>query len=306
MSEGARLPISQRNTGLLIERARVRRDGDRIVYDKAEGLNKKTLSIPFANLAILFLGQGTSLPQNAAQLLAEEGVYVAFVGTGGAPLHYGSLPRCQVTEYMRAMFPISQDQDLSLNAAKAVATRRVELILAMLPELRQSVGVKTRPEEIAPICQQALSVIPRVPTHEKLLSLGSLLSKKLCSAHAASHCAGDFSRRAGDKTINTTGGLINSRIDHGNDIAHGIAGAVLWALGIPPSLSVFHGKTRAGGLVADLADIFKDALILPLAFADHASEVDYRQALMDALHDHNALGICFDFMKSLLQDKGAS
>ena len=65
--------------------------------------------------------------------------------------------------------------------------------------------------------------------------------------------------------------LANRLIDHGNYLCYGMAGAALWALGIPPHLSLFHGKTRAGGLVFDVADAFKDAFVLPLAF--HAAVI---------------------------------
>jgi CRISPR-associated protein Cas1 len=37
-------------------------------------------------------------------------------------------------------------------------------------------------------------------------------------------------------------------------------------LGLPHGLAVLHGKTRRGGLVFDIADLVKDALILPQAF----------------------------------------
>jgi CRISPR-associated protein Cas1 len=74
-----------------------------------------------------------------------------------------------------------------------------------------------------------------------------------------------------------------------------MAGAALWALGIPPHLSVFHGKTRAGGLVFDLADSFKDALVLPIAFSlarekDHAeAERVFRGRLINAFDDREIL-----------------
>lgn len=70
---------------------------------------------------------------------------------------------------------------------------------------------------------------------------------------------------------------VNRLIDHGNYLCYGMAGAALWALGIPPHMSVFHGKTRAGGLVFDLADSFKDALVLPIAFS-LAREKDVKEA----------------------------
>ena len=89
---------------------------------------------------------------------------------------------------------------------------------------------------------------------------------------------------------------VNRLIDHGNYLCYGMAGAALWALGIPPHLSLFHGKTRAGGLVFDLADAFKDALVLPLAFAASLHEKDgdyestFRAGLISAFDDQKILG----------------
>ncbi len=100
--------------------------------------------------------------------------------------------------------------------------------------------------------------------------------------------------------------LINRLIDHGNYLCYGMAGAALWALGIPPHMSVFHGKTRPGGLVFDLADAFKDALVLPLAFhvATRPKEVDpdnlFRAKLIAAFDDHEILASAVASVESML------
>jgi CRISPR-associated endonuclease Cas1 subtype I-F len=58
----------------------------------------------------------------------------------------------------------------------------------------------------------------------------------------------------------------NRLLDQGNYLAYGLAAVAAWVTGIPHGLAVLHGKTRRGGLVFDLADLIKDALILPQAF----------------------------------------
>ena len=55
--------------------------------------------------------------------------------------------------------------------------------------------------------------------------------------------------------------MANSFIDHGNYIAYGYAASSLNVLGISFAFPVMHGKTRRGGLVFDVADLFKDALV---------------------------------------------
>ncbi len=54
--------------------------------------------------------------------------------------------------------------------------------------------------------------------------------------------------------------------NHGNYLTYGLAATTLWVLGIPHGFAVIHGKTRRGALVFDVADLIKDAIVLPLAF----------------------------------------
>lgn len=52
-------------------------------------------------------------------------------------------------------------------------------------------------------------------------------------------------------------------------------------------LAVMHGKTRRGALVFDIADIVKDAIVLPLAFIcanDNASEQDFALRMLKLLY----------------------
>ena len=86
-----------------------------------------------------------------------------------------------------------------------------------------------------------------------------------------------------------------------------MAGAALWALGIPPHMSLFHGKTRPGGLVFDLADSFKDSLVLPNAFAAlrgkgerEARERDFRSRMISAFDDHQTLMACITSVERFL------
>jgi CRISPR-associated protein Cas1 len=55
-------------------------------------------------------------------------------------------------------------------------------------------------------------------------------------------------------------------LDHGNYLAYGYAAVSLHGMGVPYFLPVLHGKTRRGALVFDIADLFKDWLVMPAAF----------------------------------------
>ncbi|MGD0959251.1 MAG: hypothetical protein ABSB19_05525 [Methylomonas sp.] len=79
-------------------------------------------------------------------------------------------------------------------------------------------------------------------------------------------------------------------------MAYGLAACCLWVLGIPHSLPVLHGKTRRGALVFDLADLIKDAAIMPNAFlavANKEGEGQFRKRALATLDDIKALKCLF-------------
>ena len=63
-----------------------------------------------------------------------------------------------------------------------------------------------------------------------------------------------------------------------------------------------HGKTRRGALVFDIADLIKDAVVLPWAFIcgkEGATEQEFRQQILQSFVDHQSLDFMFDVVKSL-------
>jgi CRISP-associated protein Cas1 len=68
----------------------------------------------------------------------------------------------------------------------------------------------------------------------------------------------------------------NAFLNHGNYLAYGLAATTLWVLGIPHGFAVMHGKTRRGALVFDVADLVKDAIVLPQAFICEKEEMKER------------------------------
>lgn len=100
----------------------------------------------------------------------------------------------------------------------------------------------------------------------------------------------------------------NAFLNHGNYLTYGLAATTLWVLGIPHGFAVMHGKTRRGALVFDVADLIKDALILPWAFVcakEQAAEQDFRQQCLQNFTKHKALDFMFDFVKSISLDGDA-
>ena len=276
---GPRLLVTGREGALYLERAHVHVEGGRIVYRISDDEMAREFNIPHVNLAVLFLGQGTSITQDAMRLLGEEHVHLAITGSGGAPMHMGALTTYVATGHFRRLLPIYQDEDRSLQAAVAIMRARTDRMRTIGKRLAAR---HLRARDFSPLtsaCDRLDNKLAECTRTAELLGHEGTFSKacyKLFGdmAHLAAfrrQPREDTERDRREPPENASIAIANRLIDHGNYLCYGMAGAALWALGIPPHLSVFHGKTRAGGLVFDLADGFKDALVLPLAF-HHATK----------------------------------
>ena len=121
---GPRLLVTDRAGAVYLERARIHVEDGRVVYHITNDEHRREYNIPPVNLAVLFVGQGTSISQEAMRLLGEEGVHLAVTGTGGTPLHMGSLTTYTSTRHFREMVPIYLSPERSLAAGRAVMRDR--------------------------------------------------------------------------------------------------------------------------------------------------------------------------------------
>ena len=125
-------------------------------------------------------------------------------------------------------------------------------------------------------CENKIQSANKVTT---LLQAEAALTKQLYRYAANRTQYGEFSReRDAEDTA-------NAFLNHGNYLAYGLAATALWVLGIPHGFAVMHGKTRRGALVFDVADLIKDAIILPWAFIcakENATEQEFRQQCLRA------------------------
>lgn len=61
-----------------------------------------------------------------------------------------------------------------------------------------------------------------------------------------------------------------------------------------------HGKTRRGALVFDVADLIKDAVVLPYAFIcakERMAEQEFRSQILQKFIEHKCLDWMFDQVK---------
>lgn len=137
-------------------------------------------------------------------------------------------------------------------------------------------GFVLNEERLLALVERYESKLSESATHNELMLQEAAMTKALYKLAAEAVSYGDFIRakRGGGSD------LANRFLDHGNYLAYGLAATATWVSGLPHGLAVLHGKTRRGGLVFDVADLIKDALILPQAFIAAMAgeeEQDFRQ-----------------------------
>ena len=135
----------------------------------------------------------------------------------------------------------------------------------------------------------------------KQLLAGEAIFTKALYKYASEHVnMPDFVRLhdapAGDKA--------NIFLNHGNYLAYGMAAVTLWVLGIPHGFAVMHGKTRRGALVFDVADLVKDAIVLPGAFIcaeDNLRDQEFRSYCLQKFAEHKVMDFLFEEVKRVSQ-----
>lgn len=301
---------SKRTNLYYLEHCRVMQKDGRVLYLTETKKNNLYFNIPIANTTTILLGTGTSITQAAVRMLAQAGVLIGFCGGGGTPLYMGNdiewmTPQSEYrpTEYLQGWLSFWFDDEMRLHTAKTLQYLRIEYLRKVWHKDRElkAAGFDVTDPYIANCLDSFCAQIDTATKNADLLSIEARLTKQLYKMAASKNNITDFvrEREANDKA--------NHFLNHGNYLAYGLAATTLWVLGIPHGFAVMHGKTRRGALVFDIADLIKDAIVLPLAFIcakENATEQEFRQQCLQAFADHNALDMMFDHVKSLaLQGK---
>ena len=262
---------------------------ERVVYLTESGEDiEQFLNIPYQNCALLLLGKGTSITNSAMRMLAGAQVMVGFSGSGGAPLLHSvdiafSAPQSEYrpTEYMQDWMRMWLDEPHRLEAAKRfmqVRTAEVSRHWRRNEALSER-GVEPQTDAIT----RLTAATAAAKNTAELMAAEAVFARHLYAVLARS-CNFEFRRDEGKGAHGSIADRANGFLDHGNYIAYGFAAVALHALGISFALPVLHGKTRRGALVFDVADIIKDALVMPTAFtcaAESTSEQEFRSILIE-------------------------
>jgi len=294
---------SKRANIYYLEKCRVMQKDGRVLYLIEAKEENLYWNIPIANTTVILLGTGTSITQAAMRMLASAGVLVGFCGGGGTPLFTGAeiewlTPQSEYrpTEYVQGWLSFWFEDHKRLGVAKTFQQARVQYIKRILDKDRElkAENFYTDDNLISTALNNYASQIESAEKVGDLLQREALLTKQLYRYAAKTTQLDDFVRE------HQASDLANSFLNHGNYLAYGLAATTLWVLGIPHGFAVMHGKTRRGALVFDIADLVKDAIVLPWAFIcakEKASEQEFRQQILQKFTEHKALDFMFEQVK---------
>ncbi len=296
---------SKRANIYYLEKCRVMQKDGRVLYLTEAKNENQYWNIPIANTTCLLLGTGTSVTQAVMRMLAQAGVLVGFCGGGGTPLLMATeiewlSPQSEYrpTEYIQGWMSFWFDDDKRLIAARQFQNARIDYLGRVWRKNRDlhTEGFSSTDEIIAQSLTSFKDKIKNASNVGKLLQIEAELTKRLYKHAANVTQHGGFTR---ERNAEDTA---NAFLNHGNYLAYGLAATTLWVLGIPHGFAVMHGKTRRGALVFDIADLIKDALVLPWAFIcakEGMSEQEFRQQCLQAFTNHKALDFMFEQVKAV-------
>lgn len=309
---------SKRANLYYLEHCRVLVNGGRVEYVTEEGAKSAYWNIPIANTTSVLLGTGTSITQAAMRELAKAGVLVGFCGGGGTPLFSANEIDVEVawfapqseyrpTEYLQAWVRFWFDDDKRVEAAKAFQRLRLDAIGKHWLNSRSlsDKGFRIDGNVLLAALEASRHRIAAAADTTDLLTEEARLTKHLFKLASRAVDYEEFIRAKRGSGTDPA----NRFLDHGNYLAYGLGATATWVLGLPHGLAVLHGKTRRGGLVFDVADLIKDALVLPQAFISAAHGDDeqvFRESCIERFTQCEALDFMIDSIKEVALKLGAT
>jgi CRISPR-associated protein Cas1 len=222
------------------------------------------------------------------------------------------------SRYLRPWVDIWTDSAKSLAAARSFQETRLASLEAVAEKIEPGFDFHA----IEDLCGRYRKKMKTADNTAALMGFEGDFRESLYAHMASRWRIGSFKRiqrvRARDQDDDARVRFVSRAIDHGNELACGVASLVLWILGIPGNMAVSHGHSRAGGLVCDLAASYKDAFVLPMAFA-LAAKADTAEPFDENLHrarvisafdggsrnDSRVIGIAVQAMKDAIRSAGS-
>lgn len=287
---------SHKNQVHYLEHTKIVKIDEKIAYTKDIKAKEFYFAIPYANTSVILLGPGTSITQSAMHHLASEGVMIAFTGGEGFPIFAGSLSEYRPTEYCQKWINNWQNYDWRIKIAKQFQAKRVSLVNQVWSKIVDN--YEEIEIEVNEVGNKFIEGLKIAQSKESILGYEANYAKSLYRI-LSNHYNIKFKRQPQLKTSS-----VNELIDSHNYYAYGIAAGSLWVLGIPHAFPVLHGDTRRGALVFDVADIIKDAFLLPVAFRSSFNNIEKNQHKKECLKILNlaqSMTILFEEIKKAIE-----
>lgn len=304
---------SKRANLYYLQHCRVLVNGGRVEYVTDEGKQSLYWNIPIANTTAIMLGTGTSITQAAMRELAKAGVLVGFCGGGGTPLFSANevepdvswlTPQSEYrpTEYLQWWVSFWFDDAKRLEAAILFQRVRLQQIkkVWLSATMQRDNHFIIEEDKLNHILSAFENKLSHCQNSTDLLLLEAVMTKALYKLAVNTVKYGEFTRSSRGNSTD----IANRFLDHGNYLAYGLGATACWVIGLPHGLAVLHGKTRRGGLVFDVADLIKDAIVLPNAFIAAMAgddEQEFRQRCLNGFRKANALDVMIDAIKDTAQ-----
>lgn len=231
--------ITDREPLVFLERSKISVSGNHVISVDKDG----SFNVPVSSIHCLMLGNGTSITSDATALCAKHNCYVSFVKGGlntHSVWHCGrySNPKNLVNQVKNHSDPIKR-----LEIAKKLIKLRLDYL--------------------------------DFP-YNRMINIESINEAK--SVEILLGIEGSFARKTYAQFINTTGTSFkreqesrigtNSSLTIANNALYNFIATIVISLGLSPSIGFIHGQSRRGGLVFDLADIFKHPLYFEEVFSN--------------------------------------
>jgi len=291
---------SKRANIYYLEKCRVMQKDGRVLYLTEGDDNQRFWNIPIANSTALLLGTGTSITQPAVRMLASAGVMIGFSGGGSTPLLAATeiewlSPQSEYrpTEYLQGWMSFWFEAANRLEVAKQFQEARMDYFEKVWKADKDLIAEGFDINDLKADLQRFRKEITQADSVTWLLRAEALFTKALYKYSAKQTGLLGFVRQF-------DGDQANAFLNHGNYLAYGLGATTLWVLGIPFGFAVMHGKTRRGALVFDVADLVKDAVVLPWAFIsakEKESEQVFRQQCLLKFTQHRSLDFMFNTVK---------
>ncbi|KXV02526.1 hypothetical protein AD929_02420 [Gluconobacter potus] len=288
-----------------VDRCEVHVEGSVVVHRQASSGRTASWNIPSKNLSILLLGPGSSITNEAMRILSDDDVVVGFSGTGGTPVFSMPFTTFRKTEVFGEWLAIYNDPERRVFAVKSMFRQRQANLINAARTISADLAEPTCIPELCHTFSRSMLKADRV---DRLMGIEGGFARQVYQEMARLYGI-EWSGR-NNSGLRAEKDAINKLIDDGNYLIYGIVCLVINVYGLVPQIGVCHGRTNGASLVCDIADIFKDSVILPAACEWRSGGgvpgAAYRNMLLQRLEEADVRGRAFRAIREIIADTSTS